>query len=146
MPLGWTNIRHGCTLTVVPKRSTKRHLFERIAQHANRSPRTGKLLNTSSNSNIFHHCCDCSCKIDLNSFKIIDSTKNEFELRFLESLYIKSLKPSLNSDQSAMPLLIAWCNITCTFSIIVWIHDYIMSFSRICFHSLKMPQEGESFD
>ena len=87
--------------------STKRHLYERIAQHANRSARTGKLLNSRPSSNIFDHSINCSCKIDIDNFRILNYGKNEFELRILESLYIKRNNPTLNADLASIQLFIA---------------------------------------
>ena len=63
--------------------STKKHLCERIAQHANRSSRTGNLLTSTPKSNIFNHSSFCNCKIDIDNFKILASCKNEFDLRIL---------------------------------------------------------------
>ena len=86
--------------------STKRHLYERVAEHANRSPRTGRLLTTPTNSSIFDHSIDCGCSVSLDSFKILRSCNNVFDLRILESLYIRNLSPNLNDSLSAFPLSI----------------------------------------
>ena len=86
--------------------STKRHLFQRLAEHANRSARTNKPLSTSPNSSIFDHSVNCSCKISIENFRILGSVNNENSLRILESLYIHRKSPSLNDTQSAHPLLI----------------------------------------
>ena len=86
--------------------STKRHLFQRLAEHANRSARTNKPLSTSPNSSIFDHSVNCSCNISIENFRILGSVNNENSLRILESLYIHRKSPSLNDTQSAHPLLI----------------------------------------
>ena len=56
--------------------STKKHLYERVAQHANRSPRTGKLLNSECHSNIFDHMGTCTCEVKLDDFKILGNESN----------------------------------------------------------------------
>ena len=86
---------------------TKKHFYERVAQHANRSSRTGKFLSTRCNSNIFDHSLSCSCKIDIGSFKILKKGGNDQELRILESLFIKRKNPVLNADLSSTQLYIA---------------------------------------
>ena len=84
--------------------STKRHLYERIAEHANRSPRTGKL--TAHHSNIYNHSVTCHCEISERRFEILGYCKNEFNLRLLESLYIHKFRPNLNDQLTASPLLV----------------------------------------
>ena len=88
--------------------STKRHLYERVDEHANRSSRTGISFSTPSNSSIKAHCDSCVCNISLDSFRVIDSCKNELDLRILESLYIHKNRPNLNDHQSAFPLNITF--------------------------------------
>ena len=86
--------------------STKRHLYERVAQHANRSARTGKTFSTPCNSSIKSHSDSCVCSISLDNFTILGSCRNELDLRILESLYIHKKRPKLNDYQSAFPLSI----------------------------------------
>lgn len=88
--------------------STKRHLFERIAEHAGISSRTGKTLESPPFSAIRQHAGQCkACSIDLDNFTIIASCKSELELRILESLHINSSHPTLNNMLSSYQLSIA---------------------------------------
>lgn len=52
------------------------------------------------NSPIFNHMSNCiSCNNDFNkTFSILDSAPNDFMLQIKESLYIRNLKPVLNSQ------------------------------------------------
>jgi hypothetical protein len=87
--------------------STHRALFVRVAEHAGRSYRTGRILGSPSHSSIRQHCnSSCDQIIDFSKFKIVDSCSINFDLRILEPLYIHKLKPSLNDMQSAYPLKI----------------------------------------
>ena len=86
--------------------STKRHLYERVAEHANRSARTGLSFSTPSNSSIKTHSDSCVCDISVDNFRILGSCCNELDLRILESLYIHRRKPNLNDHLSAFPLSI----------------------------------------
>ena len=96
---------HDCT-PVSYVGSTKRHLFQRLAEHSNRSSRTNKPLSTPANSRIYDHSSNCNCNISLDNFRILGTNSNENSLRILESLYISKLSPSLNDTQSAHPSLI----------------------------------------
>ena len=98
-----------CTQGCVPVSyvgSTRRHLFDRASEHAGRSARTGKPLSIVQ-SNVFDHSQSCSCSINVNSFSVLSSCRNDIDLRILESLYILNRKPVLNDHQSSFPLLIA---------------------------------------
>ena len=86
--------------------STKRHFQNRVAEHGGRSIRTGKSVSSPKMSSIRDHSNHCSCNIDFDSFAILGTTKDELELRILESLYISTREPNLNDRQSAFPLYI----------------------------------------
>ena len=87
--------------------SSVRALKTRIHDHIGSSNRTGRPLTNPQNSAIRDHVNDCRCSINPLDFKIIDTANNHSDLRILESLYIKYLKPALNRDLSALPLNIA---------------------------------------
>ena len=84
--------------------STKRHLYERVAEHAHRSARTGNALSGSCGSKIKEHSDKCGCPINLDNFRVLGSCSGEIDLRLLESLFIYKHRPTLNDHQSAFPL------------------------------------------
>jgi hypothetical protein len=86
--------------------STKRHLFQRIAEHAGVSFRSGRPLSHPPHSSIREHSEKCSCNISIDSFTILGSAKNELDLRILESLFIHRKRPQLNEMLSSHPLRI----------------------------------------
>lgn len=86
---------------------TSRLLRTRICGHMGVSHRTLLPLSTKEPSPIRAHSVTCKNSIKFSDFKIIKqvpSDKSSFSLLCLESLFIKNLKPSLNSDTSAIPL------------------------------------------
>ena len=83
--------------------STTRAFKVRIAEHMGQSSRTGLPLHTPPHSAVREHAYQCNVGISKDHFKIIDSC-NRLDLRILESLYIKTKKPSLNNMLSAAPL------------------------------------------
>ena len=86
--------------------STQKQARVRYCQHAGISFRTLRPVNTSIASNIHSHCSDSDHMFKFENFSILDSASRE-KLRILESLYIKSEKPQLNSDQSSHPLYVS---------------------------------------
>ena len=87
--------------------ATKRLLKVRIDSHLGISHRTGCPLNKKEFSNIRDHCKKCKTSFNYNNFKIIGQAHNEHSLSTLESLYIKQVVPSLNSQSSSTVLYIA---------------------------------------
>lgn len=87
--------------------STKRMLKVRIDSHRGVSHRTGCALSKKEFSNIRDHTIKCKTQINYDNFKIIAQATNETSLLILESLCIKQLVPSLNSQSSSAPLFIA---------------------------------------
>ena len=83
--------------------STTRNLRCRVEEHAGRSFRTGSALSTRQHSNIYDHVQSCSSTITLDNFEILGRS-NPCDLRILESLFIKKIKPILNDMSSAAPL------------------------------------------
>ena len=86
--------------------SSKRCLKTRFSQHAGVSDRTGRDLAVKDQSTVREHTLTCQVRLKIEQFKIIDNCQNETELRILESIYIRKLKPKLNHGQSAFPLYI----------------------------------------
>ena len=87
--------------------STIRNLATRVSEHIGVSVRTGIELTTPSQSYIREHLYSCNGgNITLDNFNILGTCENQTDLRITESLYIHTLKPSLNSSQSAYPLSI----------------------------------------
>ena len=84
--------------------STSLQLFRRCAQHKGVSFRTNTVLTRPDNSAIRDHCYQLDHRFKLENFKIIDSAPYEKDLRILEALYIKTQKPSINSNQNSLML------------------------------------------
>ena len=87
--------------------STKRMLKVRIDSHRGVSHRTGSTLNKKEFSNIREHASKCKSTITYNDFEIIMQAQDETSLLILESINIKQLLPSLNSQSSSAPLFMA---------------------------------------
>ena len=87
--------------------STRRMLKVRIDSHRGVSHRTGCNLSKKEFSNIRDHANKCKAQINYDNFEIIGQATNDTSLLILESLYIKQLVPSLNSQSSSAPLFIA---------------------------------------
>ena len=86
--------------------SSSRALKTRFCQHAGISDRTGRDVSVKLQSSIREHALSCRTRLDVNNFKILDYCPNKKDLRILESIYIRKLKPKLNTDQSSSPLYI----------------------------------------
>ena len=86
---------------------TKRMLRVRINSHQGVSYRTGCNLTKKEHSNIRDHSKKCKGPISYDNFEIIEQAPDETAMLILESLSIKQLVPSLNSQSSSVPLYIA---------------------------------------
>ena len=84
--------------------STTRQLAVRCDEHRGISPRTGMNLSSPSPSSIRTHSYNKHHPIDPSHFSIISQTNQSTDLKILESIYIASLKPSLNSDSGPFQL------------------------------------------
>ena len=84
--------------------STERALHDRISEHIGVSYRTGIKLTSPPFSSIREHSSKCSHPVEENSFEIVGRCKKGDDLRLLESVFIKYLKPNLNNSESAAPL------------------------------------------
>ena len=76
----------------------------RFCQHLAISPRTDNRVSVPQHSAPRDHCHSNSHPFKFHNFTIIDSAATVSDLRILESLYIFKCRPSLNSDQSSVPL------------------------------------------
>ena len=85
---------------------TTRRLSTRVAEHRGISVRTGHLLVHPLHSSIRSHTGQCTCEIDINSFKIVHSDNSSLSLKILESLYILKNSPKLNESESSIPLIL----------------------------------------
>ena len=87
--------------------STKRMLKVRIDSHRGISHRTGSSLSKKEFSNIREHATKCKSLISYKNFEIVAQANDETSLLLTESLTIKQLVPTLNSQSSSAPLFIA---------------------------------------
>ena len=78
----------------------------RSDEHLGQSSRTGRRMHSPPHSSVRDHAEQCNVIPSRQHFEILDSSSNK-DLRLLESLYIKALKPRLNNTQSAVPLYVA---------------------------------------
>ena len=87
--------------------STKRLLKVRIDSHSGVSHRTGLKVTNPEFSSIRDHTKRCKSKINYGNFSIVGQVSNQHDLPILESLMIKQLVPTLNSQNSATQLYLA---------------------------------------
>ena len=85
--------------------SSVKQSIVRYHQHLGTSHRTSLPLKNPVDSSIRKHCHDSDHQIKISNFSII-AQSNSSDIRILESLLIRKLKPSLNIDSSAHPLYI----------------------------------------
>ena len=83
-----------------------RQLHVRTSEHRGISPRTGKNITNPSHSSIREHTLKHQHQLNPSNFKIITQTNHPSDLRILESFYITTLNPSLDTDNSALRALI----------------------------------------
>ena len=84
--------------------SSKRSFHERRSEHLGISFLTGAKLTNPKHSAVRKHSDDAEHPINADDFKIIGSVREEYDLRTLESLFIRDQKPTLNENSSAYPL------------------------------------------
>ena len=85
--------------------STVLQMFVRCARHSGISYRTGRPYNTKEYSSIRDHCSNTNHCFKFDNFSILTSChSSESDLRLLETIFIKRLKPSLNKTLAAVPL------------------------------------------
>ena len=86
--------------------STARVLNDRICEHKGISNRTGSFLSDPKYSIIRVHAQSCDHPILADNFHIVGRCREDVNLRLLESVLIKHLKPDLNNTEAATPLFI----------------------------------------
>ena len=86
--------------------STSRRLHTRVSEHRGISCSTGLRLTKPPFSNIREHCRLTNHPMSVESFKIIGRGKPYENIKLLESVFIKHLRPNLNHGESAYPLYI----------------------------------------
>ena len=97
----------GCNSIYLGK--TKRHFGVRAYEHLGLSLRTDKPLtynpNHNNNSGIRVHLNDQNnCLGNIDNFKIIGKAKTNYHLRLKESILFRKVKPSLNTQETSIPL------------------------------------------
>ena len=97
----------GCNSIYIGK--SKRHFAVRAHEHLGLSFRTGNELKytpgSSNNSGILEHIhSQNSCQGNFDNFKIVGNARNDYFLRIKESLLIKKIKPTINSNVKSTPL------------------------------------------
>ncbi len=66
---------------------TSRNLFQRVSEHSRL---------TGLNSAISDHRLQCTCNGNLDSYKVMQACKSDYDLSICEALHIKTKNPSLN--------------------------------------------------
>ena len=80
---------------------TKNTLYERFYGS------NGHLHPSSSNSALLRHMgSNPLCEFEFESIKILDSCDKDLKLRYIESIYLKFEKQSLNTQEWSIPLSI----------------------------------------
>ena len=92
-----------CNATYYGK--TIRNLKVRCLEHLGRN-RSGQKTNSSNPSSIGEHIGKTGHNATMEDFKIIAKCNNAFDLLIYESLLIQKDRPSLNSQQSSIPLVL----------------------------------------
>ena len=87
--------------------STIKTLEQRVFEHLGTSFRTNRSLTRPLQSSIREHCqSSCKCNFSVDDFNIIFKGSYQDEIWIAESIFIKKLHPTLNSDSSSVPLSI----------------------------------------
>ena len=84
---------------------TIRNLKVRCLEHLGRN-RSGHKTNSSNPSSVWDHIGKTGPNAIMEDFKIITKSNNAFDLLIYESLLIQKDRPSLNSQQSSIPLVL----------------------------------------
>ena len=83
---------------------TARHLLTRVSDHLGICPLTGMKRTSPSPSSILSHLSETGHSASLNDFRILSSCSSSSELLAKESLPIRKLNPSLNTNLCSIPL------------------------------------------
>ena len=84
---------------------TEQHFRSRICQHQGVSDRTGAIRAVPVNSHIRDHCLEHGKRVNEEDFKVLDKCFYSSDLLILESLYQKTLKPSIGVQSQSTPLI-----------------------------------------
>ena len=84
---------------------TEQHLKSRISQHQGKSDRTGSILQVPVQSDIRIHCLKHKQHVNSDNFTILDQINFSSDLCTLESLYQKTLKPTIGVQSQSTPLI-----------------------------------------
>ena len=99
MPL--TMVSSGCNATYYGK--TSRNLMIRCREHLSIN-KLGQEIKSYVPSSIKEHICKFGHTASFDNFSILSKSDNSFDLLIHESLLIQRDRPSLNSQQSSIPL------------------------------------------
>ena len=80
------------------------HFHQRICKHRGISYRTDRPLTNPEYSAVREHSHTLDHPINNHNFTILKYTRTELQRKILESIYIKQLQPTLNSNSSSLPL------------------------------------------
>lgn len=84
---------------------TTRHMSVRAgAEHCGVSWRTGRRIKPLQESAVAQHALCSGHAAELINFEILNTCDSVNDLKLLESLNIKLLKPDLNTSESSIPL------------------------------------------
>jgi len=84
--------------------STSRNLKMRYCEHKGVSYRTLRPLSSPMHSLIRDHSLKTNHEVKFEDFSIVRKTQDLIDLRILESLLIKEIKPNLNNNESSVTL------------------------------------------
>ena len=91
-----------CNVTYIGE--TKRHTKTRYCEHLGISPLTGKPVRCPKSSPVQDHLKSCDSRAHMDCFTIIARDNNDWQLKIKESLYIRKDRPTLNGQESSVPL------------------------------------------
>ena len=83
---------------------TAHHSHTRVSDHLGISALTWKKRVNPSPSSILSYLCKTNHSASMNDFQILSSNSSPSELLIRESLLIRKLSPSLNTNLSSIPL------------------------------------------
>ena len=84
---------------------TSRNLMDRCSEHLGIN-KSGRKINYPSISSIYQHINSLDHSGSLEDFKIVSKNNNPLDLLIYESLLILKDRPSLNTQQSSIPLVL----------------------------------------
>jgi len=87
---------------------TTRNITLRYAEHKGLSPRTWRPLSSPPHSMIRDHSVNHKHPFSIDDFKILNRSSSSIDIRIIESLYIATINPTLNSQTSSYPLKIQY--------------------------------------